>query len=105
MDQGAGGEPAPCSKANSPHHARCLIDSNEPAKAGNEQPSAHVSRLQHSHRFYRRPFFRPRNADLACIVSFPCAFVMAGCGAASLASVNLRCLVDAESPRWGSLET
>jgi len=52
------------------HHACCLIDSTEHAKAGNEQPSAHVSRLQHSHRFVSPAIFPPRNADLACIGLF-----------------------------------
>src|SRR5215470_3456106 len=37
---------------------------------------------------YRRPFFRPRNADLPCIVSFPCVFVMAATGCPPYAAGN-----------------
>src|SRR5262249_13383482 len=41
------------------------------AKAGNEQPSAHVSRLQHSHRFVSPAIFTPTECRSA--VSFSCA--------------------------------
>src|SRR5215831_21068993 len=50
---------------------------------------------------YRRPFFRPRNADLPCIVSFPWVFVMAGHGAVRPRQQGIRLSGSARSAQGG----
>jgi hypothetical protein len=69
------------------HHARCLIDSNMHAEAGNEQPSAHVSRLQHSHRFVSPAIFPPTECRSILHRVFSVRLCDGG-RRASLASVN-----------------